>query len=155
MVHTVGVLDGKIQAAGLPRYLPADHSEWIVGRALTFLIMTEDGSQPEKRVIGAAVEFGKPKLDYDFARLPLALREHRRLRVAFANRLLRQGIMPLMKRIAPYSTPHSCGTIIAGSDPSTAAVDARGPVRGFRNLQVASWSPRSGTTLGRETTGRY
>src|SRR3546814_17919352 len=92
-----------------------------------FLIMTEDGSHPDNRVIGAAAEFGKPKLDYDFARLPLALREHRRLRVAFANRLLRQGIMPLMKRIAPYSTPHACGTMHDGSDPSTSVVAARGP----------------------------
>lgn len=145
-VQSTGSIDGEIIAAHMPPYAPSYLSEIVGSRAYAFRIITEDGSHPDNRVIGAVTDKEHPKLDYDFNRLPESIAEHRRIRRAFAACLLRQNILPLMKRVAPYSSSHACGTMIAGRSPDTSVVNPAGAVWGLKNIYVvdASVLPRSG-----------
>jgi choline dehydrogenase-like flavoprotein len=145
-VQSTGSVDGEIIAAHLPRYAPGYLSEIVGARTYAFRVITEDRSHPDNRVIGAATDEDHPKIDYDFRRIPESISEHRRMRRAFGACLLRQNILPLMKRIAPYSSSHACGTMIAGRSPETSVVDSAGAVWGLRNAYVVDSSvmPRSG-----------
>jgi len=112
-------------------------------RAYGFFLQTEDGSHGENRVL--AGRQGPPRIDHDFARLPEARSEHRRLVRTLSRQLLRLGYLPVAKPIPLSGTAHACGTLVAGTDASTSVVDAAGRVHGMENLYVVDGSvlPRS------------
>jgi choline dehydrogenase-like flavoprotein len=145
-VQSTGHIDGEIIAAHMPHYAPGYLSDVVGTRAYAFRVITEDASHPDNRIIDPATDKDHPKLDYDLRRTPESIAEHRRVRRAFGACLLRQSILPLMKRIAPYSSSHACGTMIAGRSPDASVVDCNGAVWGLQNIYVvdASVMPRSG-----------
>jgi len=112
-------------------------------RAYGFFLQTEDGSHGENRVL--ANRHGPPRIDHDFARLPEARSEHQRLVRTLGRQLLRLGYLPVAKAIPLSGTAHACGTLMAGTDPSTSVVDAAGRVHDMDNLYVVDGSvlPRS------------
>jgi len=84
-------------------------------------------------------------MDYEEARLPPALNEHAYLIRRFRAALLRAGMIAFSQRIGLAGTAHVNGTLIAGNDPRTSAVDAQGKVHGLKSLYVVDGSvlPRS------------
>lgn len=86
-----------------------------------------------------------PTLNYDLARLPEALREHRRLWHTLRRQLLTLGHIGFIKPISIQGTAHTCGTLAAGDDPTTSVIDADGRAHDLDNLYVVDGSalPRS------------
>jgi choline dehydrogenase-like flavoprotein len=87
--------DGEAIASLLPRVAPRWFANTFGQRAYGFFLQTEDGSDESNRVMakanGAATPEPSPRLDYDPARLPQAVAEHRQLTRAFRRSLLRAG----------------------------------------------------------------
>lgn len=112
-------------------------------RAYGFFLQTEDGSHRDNRVLENPGS--PPRLDHDWARLPAARDEHKRLVRRLSGELLRLGYLPVAKPIPLGGTAHACGTLVAGNDPRESVVDARGRVHGMDNLYVVDGStlPRS------------
>jgi choline dehydrogenase-like flavoprotein len=86
-----------------------------------------------------------PVLDYDEARLPQAVREHRAFTRAFQGTLARAGLLSFTRRIGLNGTAHACGSLRCGADDSTSVVNADGRVHGMSGLYVVDGSvlPRS------------
>jgi choline dehydrogenase-like flavoprotein len=86
-----------------------------------------------------------PKLDYDPARLPQAVVEHRRMTNAFRRSLLRAGYLSFVKPLPLGGTAHACGSLVTGKDPHASVVDPWGKVHRLENLYVVDGSilPRS------------
>jgi choline dehydrogenase-like flavoprotein len=84
-------------------------------------------------------------IDYDARRVPTALAEHKRLVAQLRGGLARAGLIAFSKRIGVEGTAHACGTMRAGDDPATSAVDGDGRVHGLEDLYVVDGSvlPRS------------
>lgn len=141
----LGATDGEIVAAELPAYAPRWAANLIGGGAFGFFLQTEDGSHPENRVLAASSAGGLPRLDYDASRIAPSRDEHLRFVRAFKLSLQRAGMVPIIKPIPLSGTAHACGTLIAGREPASSAVDAQGKVHGMENLYVADGSvlPRS------------
>jgi choline dehydrogenase-like flavoprotein len=142
----------------VPRFVPRALARAIGARAYGFFLQTEDGSDPENRVLvgaGAAAGAGagagvgpdarRPVLDYDAARLPASRREHAALVGAFQFALLRSGYLSFSQRVGPQGTAHVCGTLLAGADARESVVDHRAQVHGISSLYVVDGSvlPRS------------
>lgn len=141
----LGAIDGDIIATELPAFAPRAFARLVGDRAYGFFLQTEDGSHPDNRVIAAGNGADKPRLDYDRDRLAPARDEHRRFVRAFARDLLRARMIPIVKPVPLSGTAHACGTLIAGRDPATSAIDAEGRAHGLENLYVVDGSalPRS------------
>jgi choline dehydrogenase-like flavoprotein len=134
-----GWVDREIVALESPRLLPDALKRALGERVYGFFLQTEDGSDPRNRVIAEGPDT-LPRLDYDAARLPAALAEHRSLVRRFQYALFRGGLLPVAKGIGLAGSAHSCGTLVAGVDPHHAVVDSRGRVHGLENLYVVDGS---------------
>jgi len=138
--------DGELISTLFPRLVPRAIARQLASRAYGFFLQTEDGAHPENRVIAESdATNGLPVLDYDPARIPAALREHRRLVRHFRNSLARLGLVAFSERVGLAGTAHASGTLTAGNDPRSSVVDASGQVHGMTGLYVADGSvlPRS------------
>jgi choline dehydrogenase-like flavoprotein len=136
--------DSELLATLIPRFVPRLLARQIGQRAYGFFLQTEDGSDERNRVV--AEHSGQlPKLDYDAARLPAALQEHKGFTAALQRALLSAGHLSFTQRIGLTGTAHVCGSLVAGTDPSKSVVAADGAVHGMSGLFVADGSvlPRS------------
>src|SRR4030095_16054780 len=106
-----------------------------------FFLQTEDSSTPDNRVSELEVDgVTRRVMNYDERRSPAALAEHRAFTRAFSRALLTTGRVSFTHRIGIQGTAHVCGSLIAGNDPNTSVVDARGQVHGLNGLFVADGS---------------
>jgi choline dehydrogenase-like flavoprotein len=136
--------DGELIATLVPKFVPRFAARIIGRHSYGFFLQTEDGSHPDNRVI----ERGSPPIrvmDYDAARTPASQSEHQAFTRAFQRALLRQGFISFTQHIGLNGTAHVDGTLIAGTDPRDAVVDANGAVFGVAGLYVVDGSilPRS------------
>jgi choline dehydrogenase-like flavoprotein len=132
--------DGELIGTLLPRFVPRAVARALGERAYGFFLQTEDGSSPANRVRGAGSDRERPTVDYDARRTPAALAEHRTLVALFGRDLWRAGYPNVAQRIGLAGTAHACGTLVAGTDPNTSAVDGEGRVHGLEGLTVADGS---------------
>jgi choline dehydrogenase-like flavoprotein len=129
--------------------VPKAVAKYIGRRSYGFFLQTEDGSHGDNRAIASGITdragADYPIMDYEEARLPAALHEHRRLTSQFRAALLRAGMIAFSQRVGLAGTAHANGTLIAGDDPETSVVDAEGKVHGLKSLYVVDGSvlPRS------------
>jgi len=144
-VQCLGWMDGEILASQLPTILPRWVSNAMGARAMGFFVTTEDGSSPENRIVASNGADAPPLLDYDPQRLPASVREHQRIIRSFSARLRSAGMLPTHRAMGLSGTAHALGSMVAGNDPDTSVVDARGKVHGMRGLYVSDGSilPRS------------
>jgi choline dehydrogenase-like flavoprotein len=135
--------DGELIASLVPSFVPRAIARTLGARAYGFFLQTEDASHPDNRV---HEESGRRVMDYDGARLPGTLGEHRAMTRAFRRALLSAGFVSFAQPIGLAGTAHACGTLVAGRDPQTSVVDADGAVHGLEGLYVVDGSvlPRSG-----------
>jgi choline dehydrogenase-like flavoprotein len=132
--------DGELIGTLLPRFVPRAVARALGERAYGFFLQTEDGSSPDNRVRAAGSDRERPTVDYDARRTPAALAEHRKLVALFSRDLWRAGYPNAAQRIGLAGTAHACGTLVAGADPNTSAVDGEGRVHGLTGLTVADGS---------------
>lgn len=138
--------DAELLASLIPAWVPRSVAGPVGHHAYGFFLQTEDGSDDRNRVHEAsACGAAPPVLDYDAARLPAALAEHRALVRAWQITLLKAGLISLTRRIGLQGTAHACGSLRCGEDPQQSVVDACGRVHGLRGLYVVDGSvlPRS------------
>ncbi|HTK96818.1 MAG TPA: GMC family oxidoreductase [Pseudomonadales bacterium] len=136
--------DGEMLGTLIPGFVPRKIADALGQRAYGFFLQTEDGSHADNRV-EPGVDGAPSRFDYDAARTPAALSEHRRLVRNFVASLMRAGYPAASKRIGRGGTAHACGTLVTGSDPHRSVVDPSGRVHGMQGLYVADGSvlPRS------------
>lgn len=132
--------DGELIATLIPKLVPRRLARALGARAYGFFLQTEDGSALANRVRAAHGSDERPVVDYDARRAPAALAEHRRLVRIFSRDLWRAGYPNASQRIGLAGTAHACGTLVAGHDPRSAAVDADGRAHGLDGLTVADGS---------------
>ena len=106
--------DGELLSTLIPGFVPRGVARALGHRAYGFFLQTEDGSDPANRVVAQTNGARHPQLDYDPARLPAALAEHRRLVRDFNRSLLKIGLPAAAKTIPLAGTAHACGTLVAG-----------------------------------------
>lgn len=138
--------DGELMSTLIPRIAPRAIARWIGNHSYGFFLQTEDGAHRDNRVIAeSAATSGQPVMDYDAARTPSALAEHRELVRRFKVDLARAGLLALSQRIGIAGTAHVSGTLMTGLDPAQSVVDALGRVHGMQSLYVVDGSilPRS------------
>lgn len=128
-----------------PRFVPAWAARLVGARAYGFFLQTEDGSDPNNRVISKANGIQRPQLDYEPKRLPAAVKEHKGLVRGLGRSLLKAGFLPMSKPIPLSGTAHACGTLVTSDDAGSSVVDSSGRVHGMENLYVVDGSilPRS------------
>ncbi len=140
---------GDVIGSLLPRFVRPSTAQFFGRRAYGFFLQTEDGSDGANRVIAEASVADRsqpyPKLDYDSARLPQAVAEHKQLINGFRRSLLGCGYVSFAKPIPLAGSAHACGTLVTGTDPTTSVVDENGKVHSMENLYVVDGSilPRS------------
>lgn len=136
----------ELIATLIPKAVPRFWARQVASRAYGFFLQTEDGASPDNRVCGASAADARSTLDYSSLRGPAAEREHRALTRALAMSLMRCGLVSFTQRIGLDGTAHAQGTLVAGNDPASSVVDARGRVHGIDSLYVVDGSvlPRSG-----------
>ena len=137
--------DGELIGTLVPKFVPSPLRRAIGRRAYGFFLQTEDGSDIRNRVIEDPTATMPPVLDYDVARLPPAVLEHRAFTRGFQRALARTGFVSFTRRVGLSGTAHACGSLICGTDPSESVVDANGRVHGMHGIYVADGSilPRS------------
>ena len=135
--------DAELIATLVPRYVPRFLARIIGTHAYGFFLQTEDGASPDNRVFERSD--GKPVLDYDEARVPASLAEHKAFTRTFRRVLLRTGMVSFTQRTGITGTAHVSGTLAMGPDPTQAVVDPNGAVFGIEGLYVVDGSvlPRS------------
>ena len=143
-VQCLGWIDGEILGTQLPAAVPKFVSGALGERAIGFFATTEDGSDPENRIVSGG-QGGLPMMNYDLRRLKPADKEHRRLLRAFIGRLVRAGLVGVDRYIGMAGTAHALGSMVTGSDPASTVVDPNGKVHGMQGLYVGDGSvlPRS------------
>jgi choline dehydrogenase-like flavoprotein len=138
--------DGEFIGTLMPKGVPRRIARFLGDHAYGFFLQTEDGAHRENRVIAAPTATGGlPVLDYDPARTPAALNEHRQLVRSFRKAAARIGMIAFSERIGIAGTAHVSGTLRTGIDPSDSVVDPLGQVHGMTALYVVDGSvlPRS------------
>jgi choline dehydrogenase-like flavoprotein len=141
--------DATLIAMLVPRYVPRFLARLIGRHAYGFFLQTEDGAHPDNRVYERPAHAAHPEsariLDYDASRTPASREEHRAFTRALQRALLRIGMVSFTQPVGPNGTAHVSGTLMAGADPGSAAVDRDGAVFGIPGLYVADGSvlPRS------------
>jgi choline dehydrogenase-like flavoprotein len=138
--------DGELMSTLFPRIVPRAVARWIGNHSYGFFLQTEDGAHRDNRVIAeSAAASRQPVMDYDAARTPSAMAEHRELVWRFKAALARAGLLGMSQRIGIAGTAHVSGTLMTGLDPATSVVDAFGKVHGMQALYVVDGSilPRS------------
>jgi choline dehydrogenase-like flavoprotein len=135
--------DADLIATLVPRYVPRFLARFIGRHAYGFFLQTEDGASRDNRVYEQSPE--KPVMDYDEARVPASLAEHRAFTRAFRRVLLRIGIVSFTQRVGLNGTAHVSGTLVMGTHADQAVVDPEGAVFGIGGLYVVDGSvlPRS------------
>lgn len=139
-MQPLGWMDGELLTPELPRLVPPWLANFIGKRVYGFLLQTEGGSHADNGVIAEVNGSALPRLDYDQARLPAALAEHKQLVSMLKKQLLTLGYIGLTKPIPLEGSAHACGTLVAGNDPASSVVDAQGKVHGLDNLYVVDGS---------------
>lgn len=136
--------DGELISTLIPKFVPRFVAHQIGARAYGFFLQTEDGAHPDNRVLAGSGR-DLPTLDYDAARTPASVAEHRQLVHGFRNSLARSGLLAFSERIGLGGTAHVSGTLMTGRDPASSVVDALGQVHGLKSLYVVDGSilPRS------------
>jgi len=125
----------------MPTFVPAFLARALARRSYGFFLQTEDGSDPRNRVQDAPPGgTGAPVLDYDQARMPQALAEHRAFTRALQRALARAGLLSFTQRVGLNGTAHACGTLICGRNARDSVVDAEGHVHGVQGLYVVDGS---------------
>lgn len=138
--------DGELLGTLIPGLVPRSVARWIGNRSYGFFLQTEDGAHRDNRVVAAAgAGEGLPVFDYDAARTPAALAEHRQLVRRFRAALAPAGMIGFSQRIGIAGTAHVSGTLMTGKDPRRSVVDPEGAVHGMKSLYVVDGSvlPRS------------
>jgi choline dehydrogenase-like flavoprotein len=135
--------DAELIATLVPRYVPRFLARLISRHAYGFFLQTEDGANPDNRVYEKSPQH--PVMDYDEARVPASLAEHEAFTSAFRRVLLRIGMVSFTQRTGITGTAHVSGTLVMGTRPGDAVVDANGAVFGIDGLYVVDGSvlPRS------------
>jgi len=135
--------DADLIATLVPRYVPRFVARLIGRHAYGFFLQTEDGASRDNRVYEQSPE--TPVMDYDEARVPASLAEHRAFTRAFRRVLLRIGIVSFTQRVGLNGTAHVSGTLVMGTHADQAVVDPEGAVFGIGGLYVVDGSvlPRS------------
>jgi choline dehydrogenase-like flavoprotein len=135
--------DADLIATLVPRYVPRFLARLIGRHAYGFFLQTEDGANRDNRVYEESPE--KPVMDYDEARVPASLAEHKALTRAFRRVLLRIGMLSFTQRVGLAGTAHVSGTLVMGTHADHAVVDPNGAVFGIGGLYVVDGSvlPRS------------
>src|SRR5512132_1136892 len=100
-VQCLGWIDGDILGAQLPAAVPKFVSRAFGERAIGFFVTTEDGSDPDNRIVSGG-QGGLPVMNYDLRRLRPADKEHRRGVRAFMARLIRAGLFGVDRYIGMY-----------------------------------------------------
>lgn len=142
-----GDLPGEILTTQMPGFIPRWLSGSVSRRVFGLFVTTEDGSHPDNRVSAKLNGHASPQLNYDWARVPAARLEHRKVIQSLRRALLRLGFLVVTKNMPLEATAHACGTLAAGRDPATSVVDRNGKVHGMENLYVVDGSvfTRSGS----------
>ncbi len=137
--------DGELLGTLIPGIVPRGIARQIGNRSYGFFLQTEDGAHPDNRVIAASAGGGPAVFDYDAARTPASLVEHRQLVRRFRADLAPAGMLAFSQRIGLAGTAHVSGTLTAGKDPRRSVVDFEGAVHGMKSLYVVDGSalPRS------------
>jgi choline dehydrogenase-like flavoprotein len=134
--------DAELIATLVPRYVPRFLARMIGRHAYGFFLQTEDGASRDNRVYEQSQT---PVMDYDEARVPASLAEHRAFTRAFRRVLLRIGMVSFTQRVGLNGTAHVSGTLVMGTHADHAVVDPEGAVFGIGGLYVVDGSvlPRS------------
>lgn len=135
--------DAELIATLVPKIVPRFIAKLFGRYAYGFFLQTEDGSHLGNHV--SERPGGARVMDYDVARLPAAQREHKAFVRAFQLDLLKLGMLSFTQATGLNGTAHVNGTLIAGSEPEGAVVNAKGAVFGIGGLYVVDGSvlPRS------------
>ena len=96
-------------------------------RAIGFFVTTEDGSDPDNRIVSCG-QAGLPMMNYDLRRLKPADKERRRLVRAFIAKLIRAGLVGVDRYIGMAGTAHALGTLVTGTEPETSVTDTNSKV---------------------------
>lgn len=142
-VQCLGWMDGEILATQLPSAVPQLLSNIAGARAYGFFVTTEDGSDPDNKVISGHGE--TPTLDYNLDRIPASRAEHEAVIDSFKRRLLGAGMASADRYTGLAGTAHALGSMVMGTDPATSVVGADSRVHGMEGLFVGDGSvlPRS------------
>ena len=138
--------DGELMGTLVPKFVPRWLANQLGARSYGFFLQTEDGSDANNRVFETRGDAEVTRvMDYNASRLATATAEHRGFTQALRTALLRTGLLSFTQRIGLAGTAHACGTLLAGDDPKTSVVNARGGVHGMHGLFVVDGSilPRS------------
>ena len=138
--------DGELMGTLIPRFVPRWLANQLGARSYGFFLQTEDGSDANNRVFETRDPAAITRvMDYNAERLASATAEHRKFTRALRSALLGAGLLSFTQRIGLAGTAHVCGTLIAGDNPETSVVNARGRVHGMQGLYVVDGSilPRS------------
>ncbi len=139
-VQCLGWIDGELLATQLPAAVPKFVTNAAGSRAFGFFVTTEDGSNPDNRVISCGGHGGLPVLDYEFGRIQPAYDEHQAVIRAFEASLVRSRMIGVARYVGLAGTAHALGTLVTGTDPRQSVVDPDGKVHGFENLYVGDGS---------------
>ena len=134
---------GQVSAYIPPWAFPKPLAEFVAGRIIPFLAVTEDLPMQKNRV--EVNRKGEIVLKYWYNNLPA----HERLVETFMGHLRSLGRMAGCARpyrfqfselLPLFGTAHQCGTLRMGADPARSVVDASGKAHELDNLYVADTS---------------
>jgi choline dehydrogenase-like flavoprotein len=139
-MQLIGKVQGPMMKADAPRGVPGPALRFIAARSIEWLIMSEDLPSPDSRVTVDAAG------TITTARSARGTSTHDRL-LKRAKRLLRSAGYDavLTQRFDISMNSHQCGTVVAGTDPSTSVLDPWCRAHDVENLWVvdASFFPSS------------
>jgi choline dehydrogenase-like flavoprotein len=130
-IQLIGKVQGLMMKSAAPRGVPLPLLNGIARRSVEWLVMGEDLPSPDNRVIVDSA--GR----ISTARVARGAGTHRRL-LKRAKRLLRSvGYDAILTQHFDISmNSHQCGTVVAGADPATSALDPWCKAHELDNLWV-------------------